>query len=69
MPQDMERNTRLVDAIDGVLEELRYSEDEPVQAVRVADGREVVIVRANSMTVSRLYVAVSGDSVASFTLA
>ncbi len=58
MQQDIERNTRLIETIDGILEQLHrdFDSDGAVYTVRIADGREVVVVRPNEMTVSRLYV-------------
>lgn len=57
MQQDTERNTRLVESIDQVLEEMRrLSREKAVHCLRLTDEREVVIVLSNDMTVSRLYV-------------
>ena len=45
-----------IEALDGALGVLEYDEDNQVRVLTRDDGREVVVVQANSFNVSRLYV-------------
>jgi hypothetical protein len=53
----LERNTRLVHALDEVLDSLAFEASRPVRVLRLTDGREVVVVQSNSFTISRIYTA------------
>lgn len=57
MPNNVERNTRLIQTLDKVLESLSFDTVQPVQVLPLADGREVVIIQANAFTIMRLYTA------------
>jgi hypothetical protein len=45
-----------IEALDGALAVLEYDEDNQIRVLTRDDGREVVVVQANSFNVSRLYV-------------
>jgi hypothetical protein len=51
----VERNTRLVRALDEILDSLAFDAAHPVKVVRLAEGKEVVIVQSNAFTISRIY--------------
>ena len=51
----LERNTRLVQTLDEILDSLAFDASRPVRILRLAEGREVVIVQSNSFTISRIY--------------
>lgn len=55
MAREIERNTELVRKINELLDTLEFNSDEPVMVLKIADGREVVIIRSNSFTISRIY--------------
>ncbi len=50
-----DRNTRLIQTFDEILDSLAFDAAHPIQVLRIADGREVVIVQPNTFTISRLY--------------
>ena len=57
----MSKNSRsrpdlAIEALDGALAVLEYDEDNQIRVLQRDDGREVVVVQANSFNVSRLYV-------------
>ena len=54
---DITQNTRMIDAIDDILDNLAYDIENPVKTLKVADGREVVLIQANAFTLSRIYTA------------
>ncbi|MBI1927791.1 DNA helicase UvrBC [Candidatus Poribacteria bacterium] len=51
----VDRNTRLIQTFDEILDSLAFDASHPIQVLRVADGREVVIVQPNTFTISRIY--------------
>ena len=51
----VERNTRLVRALDEILDSLAFDAAHPVKVVRLAEGKEVVVVQSNAFTISRIY--------------
>jgi hypothetical protein len=50
-------NTRFVQILDEILDSLAFDAAHPVRIIRIADGREVVIVQSNAFTISRIYAA------------
>ena len=48
---------RLMQTLDEILDSLEFDAADPVKVIRIADGREVVIVQPNPFTVSRIYVS------------
>jgi hypothetical protein len=57
MTDDVARNTRIIEAIDDILDSLAYDVEKPVKTLRIDDGREVVLIQANAFTLSRIYAA------------
>ncbi len=51
----IQRNTLWVQAFDRVLETLNLDIERPVSVLKIADGREVLIVQPNAFTISRIY--------------
>lgn len=45
----------LIQTLDEILNDLEFDVDHPIKIVRMADGREVITVRPNPFTVSRMY--------------
>jgi hypothetical protein len=50
-----ERHTRLIQALDQILESLEFDVAHPVQTLKLTDGREVVLIQANAFTLMRIY--------------
>lgn len=46
---------RLIQTLDEILNDLEFDADHPIKIVRMADGREVITVRPNPFTISRMY--------------
>lgn len=55
MKDNIAKNTRIIDAIDDILDSLAYDVEKPVKTLKIADGREVVLIQANTFTLSRIY--------------
>ena len=51
----VERNTRLVGALDEILDSLSFDVARPIKVLKLADGKEVVVVQSNAFTISRIY--------------
>ena len=51
----VERNTRLVRALDEILDSLSFDVARPIKVLKLADGKEVVVVQSNAFTISRIY--------------
>lgn len=49
------RNTRWVQALDRILQALDLDEDHPIRILTIEDGREVVVVKPNTFTITRFY--------------
>ena len=45
----------LIQTLDEILNDLEFDIDHPIKIVRMTDGREVITVRPNPFTVSRMY--------------
>jgi hypothetical protein len=52
---DIMKNTQMIEAIDDILDNLAYDIEHPVKTLKIADGREVVLIQANAFTLSRIY--------------
>jgi len=52
-----DRNMRLMQTLDEVLDSLKFDATDSVKIMRIADDREVVVVQPNRFTVSRIYVS------------
>jgi len=57
MENENAQNTKLVEAIDEILDTLAYDADNPVRTIRLDDKREVVLIQSNAFTLSRIYAA------------
>ena len=55
MKDDTTKNTQMIEAIDDILDNLAYDIEKPVKILKIADGREVVLIQANAFTLSRIY--------------
>ena len=55
MKDDTTKNTKMIAAIDDILDNLAYDIEKPVKTLKIADGREVVLIQANAFTLSRIY--------------
>ncbi|MDE0300460.1 MAG: DNA helicase UvrBC [Candidatus Poribacteria bacterium] len=56
MTTDSINNHRnLIQTLDEILNDLEFDIDHPIKIVRMTDGREVITVRPNPFTVSRMY--------------
>jgi len=53
----VERNTRLVGALDEILESLSFDVARPIKVLKLANDKEVVVVQSNAFTISRIYTA------------
>jgi hypothetical protein len=51
----VERNTRLVSALDEILDSLSFDVAHPIKVLKLAEGKEVVVVQSNAFTISRIY--------------
>ena len=51
----VERNTRLVRALDEILDSLAFDIAHPIKVLKLAEGKEVVVVQSNAFTISRIY--------------
>ena len=51
----VERNTRLVRALDEILDSLSFDVARPIKVLKLAEGQEVVVVQSNAFTISRIY--------------
>ena len=51
----VERNTRLVGALDEILDSLSFDVARPIKVLKLAEDREVVVVQSNAFTISRIY--------------
>ena len=51
----VERNTRLVRALDEILDSLSFDVTHPIKVLKLAEGKEVVVVQSNAFTISRIY--------------
>ena len=51
----VERNTRLVRALDEILDSLSFDVARPIKVLKLAEGKEVVVVQSNAFTISRIY--------------
>ena len=51
----VERNTRLVRALDGILDSLAFDVAHPIKVLKLEEGKEVVVVQSNAFTISRIY--------------
>ena len=51
----VERNTRLVRALDEILDSLSFDVAHPIKVLKLAEGKEVVVVQSNAFTISRIY--------------
>lgn len=51
----VERNTRLVRALDEILDSLAFDIARPIKVLKLAEGKEVVVVQSNAFTISRIY--------------
>ena len=49
------RHRHLIQTLDEILNNLEFDADHPIKIVRMADGREVITIRPNPFTVSRMY--------------
>ena len=52
---NIEKNTRLIQRLDEVLDSLAFDARRPIKVRQIADGREVVIVQSNAFTILRIY--------------
>ena len=52
---DITKNTRIIEAIDDILDNLAYDIESPIKTLKIADGREVVLIQAIAFTLSRIY--------------
>ena len=52
---DITKNTQIIEAIDDILDNLAYDIESPIKTLKIADGREVVLIQANAFTLSRIY--------------
>lgn len=55
MANQVERNTRLVRALDEILDSLAFDVARPIKVLKLAEGKEVVVVQSNAFTISRIY--------------
>ena len=56
MTTDSINNHRLlIQTLDEILNDLEFDDEHPIKIVRMPDGREVITVRPNPFTVSRMY--------------
>ena len=55
MANQVERNTRLVRALDEILDSLAFDVAHPIKVLKLAEGKEVVVVQSNAFTISRIY--------------
>ena len=53
--ESINSHRHLIQTLDEVLNDLGFDADHPIKIVRMADGREVITVRPNPFTVSRMY--------------
>ena len=53
----IERNTRLIRALDEILDSLAFDVTHPIKILKLAEGKEVVMVQSNEFTISRIYTA------------
>ena len=51
----VERNTRLVRALDEILDSLSFDVARPIKVLKLAEDKEVVVVQSNAFTISRIY--------------
>ena len=51
----IERNTRLVHALDEILDSLSFDVTHPIRVLKLAEDKEVVVVQSNAFTISRIY--------------
>lgn len=51
----VERNTRLVRALDEILDSLAFDVARPIKVLKLTGGKEVVVVQSNAFTISRIY--------------
>ena len=51
----VERNTRLVRALDEILDSLSFDVAHPIRVLKLAEDKEVVVVQSNAFTISRIY--------------
>lgn len=51
----VERNTRLVRALDEILDSLSFDVARPIKIFKLTEGKEVVLVQSNAFTISRIY--------------
>ena len=51
----VERNTRLVRALDEILDSLSFDIARPIKVLKLAEDKEVVVVQSNAFTISRIY--------------
>ena len=51
----VERNTRLVRALDEILDSLAFDVAHPIKVLKLEEGKEVVVVQSNAFTISRIY--------------
>ena len=51
----VERNTRLVRALDEILDSLAFDVARPIKVLKLEEGKEVVVVQSNAFTISRIY--------------
>ena len=51
----VERNTRLVRALDEILDSLSFDVAHPIKVLKLEEGKEVVVVQSNAFTISRIY--------------
>ena len=51
----VERNTRLVRALDEILDSLSFDVAHPIKVLKLTEGKEVVVVQSNAFTISRIY--------------
>lgn len=46
----------IVDMIDEIMDVVDFNSDKPVKVVKSSDGRDVVLIRSNPFTITRIYV-------------
>ena len=51
----VERNTRLVGALDEILDSLSFDAAHPIKVLKLVGGKEVVVVQSNAFTISRIH--------------
>ena len=51
----VERNTRLVRALDEILDSLSFDVAHPIKVLKLEEEKEVVVVQSNAFTISRIY--------------